>query len=119
MAKFDQRGQQVVNQVNAESIGSVNFGAIQSKAEFVAELRKLLSEVNKATQVGKIKEEVSVDVESHIKKAVIEIEKPESKKKSVIDHIESAKRLLEGITSATGLVTALIQAAKIAGGLLL
>lgn len=119
MAKFDQRGQQVVNQVNAESIGSVNFGTVQSKAELVAELRKLLSEVSKATQAGMIKEEVSVDVESHIKKAVIEVEKPEPKKKSVISHIEGAKSLLDGITSATGLVTALIQAAKIAGSLLL
>jgi len=119
MAKFDQRNQKVVNQVNAESIGVVNFGAVQNKAELVAELQKLLSEINKATQAGVIKGEVSVDVESHIKKAVIEVEKPEPKKKSILEHIEGAKSLLDGITSATGLVTALIQAAKIAGSLFL
>ena len=119
MAKFDQRGQKVVNQVNAESIGVVNFGAVQNKIELVAELRKLLSEINKSTQAGNIKEDVAVDVESHIKKAVIEIEKPEPKKKSILDHIEGAKSLLDGVTSATGLVTALIQAAKIASGIFL
>ena len=119
MAKFDQRGQQVVNQVNAESIGVVNFGAVQNKAELAAELRKLLSKITKSTQAGIIKEDVAVDVESHIKKAVIEIEKPEPKKKSVLDHIEGAKSLLDGIASATGLVTALIQAAKIASGIFL
>ena len=119
MAKFDQRNQKVVNQINAESIGVVNFGAVQNKAELVAELQKLLPEINKATQAGIINEEVSVDVESHIKKAVIEVGKPEPKKKTVLEHIEGAKSLLDGITSATGLVTTLIQAAKIAGSLFL
>lgn len=119
MAKFDQRGQQVTNQVNAESIGIVNFGAVQNKTELVAELQKLLSEVNKSTQMGVIQKDIAVDVESHIKKAVIEIEKTEPKKESVLDHIEGAKSLLDGITSATGLVTALIQAAKIASGIFL
>ena len=117
MAKFDQRGQKVVNQVNAETVSMVNFGAVQNKGKFVAELRKLLAEVNKATQVGAINKEVSVDVGAHIKKAIIEAEKPEPKKKSILDHIEGAKDLLEGITSATSLVTALIEAAKIVGGL--
>jgi hypothetical protein len=117
MAKFDQRGQKVTNQINAESVGVVNFGAVQNKAELVAELRKLLSEVNKVTQAGIIKEEIAVDVESHIKKAVIEAGKLEPKKKSILDHLEGAKKLLDGITSATGLVTALMQAAKIVGGL--
>ncbi len=121
MAKslFDQRGQTVGNQVNAESIGDVNFGAIQSKAELIAELRKTLFEVTKATKAGSIAEDVSVDVESHIKKAIIEAEKSEPKKKTIINHLEGAKSLLDGITSATGLVTAILQATKVVGGLFL
>ena len=119
MAKFDQRGQKVTNQINADSVGVVNFGAVQNKAELVVELRKLLSEVNKATEAGILKEEVAVDVESHIKKAVIESGKSEPKKKSILEHLEGAKKLLDGVTSATGLVTALIQAIKIIGGLFL
>jgi hypothetical protein len=119
MAKFDQRGQKVVNQVNAESIDTINFGAVQSKAELIAELRKILSELNKATKAGFIKNDIAVHVKSHIKKAISEAEKPEPKKKSILDQIEGAKKLLDGITSATGLVTALMQAIKIVGGLLL
>lgn len=127
MAKFDQRHQQVVNQTNAEtvnqvnanSIGSVNFGSTQNKAEFIAELRKLLEEIEKAANTGAIEKKIAVDVEFHIKKAVVEIEEPQPKKKNILDHIASAKTLLEGLSSATGLVTALMQAAKIAGGLFL
>lgn len=119
MAKFDQRNQKVTNQINAESIGIVNFGIVQDKAELVAELRKLLSEVQKANQMGNIKEDTSIDVETHIRKAVLEIEKPEPKKNSIIEHLEGAKKLLDGLTSATGLVSALMQAVKIVGSLFL
>lgn len=112
MAKFDQRGQQVVNQYNADVI---NFGSVQNTTELMDEMRKLLSEVNKATQAGIIKEKVSVDVESHLKKAVIEMSEPSPKKATIIEHLQGAKTLLEGVASATGLITALMQAIKIAG----
>jgi hypothetical protein len=119
MAKFIQTGQQVNNQVNAESIGVVNFGAVQSKMELASELRKLLSALQKETKAGKIDKKISSKAETHINKAVSEAEKPEPKKQTMLDHIEGAKGLLDGISSATGLVTALIQAAKIAGSLFL
>ena len=127
MAKFDQRHQQVVNQtnadtvnqVNANSVASVNFGSTQSKVEFIAELRKLIEEIEKASNTGAIEKKIAVDVEFHIKKAVVEIEEPHPQKKNILDHIASAKTLLEGLSSATGLVNALMQAAKIAGGLFL
>lgn len=127
MAKFDQRHQQVVNQtnadtvnqVNANSVASVNFGSTQSKVEFIAELRKLIEEIEKASNTGAIEKKIAVDVEFHIKKAVVEIEEPHPQKKNILDHISSAKTLLEGLSSATGLVNALMQAAKIAGGLFL
>lgn len=119
MANFDQRNQKVVNQINAEKIGVVNFGTVQSKAELIAELHNLLSEVSKANRAGNIKEDISIDVESHIRKAVVELEKPEPKKIPIIEHLEGAKKLLEGITSATNLISALMQAIKIIGGLFL
>jgi hypothetical protein len=115
MAKFDQRGQHVTNQVNADSIGTVNLGSVQNKADLAGELRKLLAEVDKATLAGIIKEKISIDVEAHIKQAVLEIDEPKPKKEIILEHIASAKQLLEGITSAAGLVTALVQASKIAG----
>ncbi len=127
MAKFNQRGQRVVNQTNAEIVnqvnakyvGAVNFDIVQNKAEFIAELRKLLEEIDKASKIGAITKNIAVDVEFHVKKAAVEVEELQPKKQSILDHIESAKTLLEGVTSAAGLVAALIQAAKIARGLFL
>ena len=119
MANFSQQNQHVVNQVNAERVDVINFGAIQNKAELVTELRNLLSEVSRANQAGNIKEDISVDVESHIRKAVIEIEKPQPKKNQILEHLDGAKKLLEGLTSATSFVSALMQAIKIVGSLFL
>lgn len=122
MAKFDQRGQQVVNQINADvvnqvnaaSVGNVSFGIAQNKAEFISELQKLIFELNKATQAGIIQKGISIDIEAHIKKVMVELEESKPKKNVVIEHLEGAKKLLDGITSASGLVSALIQAAEIA-----
>ena len=119
MAKFDFSKAKIKNQVVAERIGVVNFGSVQNKDELVTELRNLISEINKATQEGIVVKEVSAEVMAYIKKAISETEKPEPKKKAVIENIEGAKSLLDGITSASNLVSALITAAKIAGSLLL
>jgi hypothetical protein len=119
MAKFDFRGQKVNNQVVAETIGTVNFGGVQNKDELIVELRKLISEVAKATQEGIVNKEVSTGITLHIEKAIFEAEKPEPKKKKITENIEGAKSLLDGVTSASNLVSALITAAKIAGSLFL
>jgi len=119
MANFDQRNQHVVNQVNAERVDVINFGTVQNTSELVNELRNLLLEISKANQAGKIKEDISVDIESNIRKAIIEIEKPQPKKNQILEHLEGAKKLLEGLTSATSFVSALMQAIKIVGGLFL
>lgn len=122
MAKFYQQGQKVtnqinadvVNQVNAQSVGTVNFGAVQDKIEFIAELQKLLSELDKAKQSGIIKKGISIDFEAHIKKVIVEFEEPEPKKNVVFEHLEGAKKLLDGVASASGFVTAILQATDFA-----
>lgn len=114
---FDQKGQNVTYQFNAA--GNINFGDVQNKKELVDELRKLLVEVIKATQAGITKEEISVDVESHIRKAEIELRKPEPQKEKVVGHINGAKSLLEGVTAAAELVSALVKAATLVGGFIL
>jgi hypothetical protein len=111
MATFDQRGQHVNYQYNAA--GNINFGAVQNKDEIAPELRKLLEEVSKATQAGAIKEEVAVDVEADLRKAVIQAEKPAPDKKSMLEYLDDAKALVEGVTSATGLVAGIAQAAEL------
>jgi|CXWL01.1.fsa_nt_gi Tfp pilus assembly protein PilP len=121
MAKmnFDQRGQKVGNQIIAEKIDVINLGAEHSKTEFIAELQKFLTELKSTTQAGSIEKKVAVDVESHINKVISEAEKSKPKEKAIREHLEGAKSLLEGIMSASNLVAALIQAAKIAGSLFL
>ena len=116
MANFDQRGQSVINQVNAESVDVINFGLVQNKKEFIDELRKFLAELNKETHASLVNKTVLVDVETNVKKAIDEAEKTKPKKESIVKYIEDAKSLLDSVASATGLVTTLIQAAKIVGG---
>lgn len=116
MVKIDQRGSSITNQVIADTVGTINFGATKDKGDFAGELRKFLSEVDKLTPANKAEKKVFVDVKSNIEQAIIEAEEPEPSKDSILKHIESAKALLDGITSAAGLITTLIQASKIAGG---
>jgi hypothetical protein len=113
MATFDQRGQNVNYQYNAA--GDINFNGVQNKDDLAQELKKLLGEVTKATQAGAIKDEVAVDVESNLRKAVIQAEKPEPDKKSILNYLNDAKGLVAGLTSATGLVGGLVQAIQLVG----
>lgn len=114
MAKFIQTNQKVNNQVNAETIGVVNFDSVQDKAGLASELRKLLSELSILAQISKVDTNLSIDVEAYIKKSIAEMEKPEPKKDAVLENIEKAKSLLDGITSAASLVAALMQATQVA-----
>jgi hypothetical protein len=111
MPVFDQRGQQVTYQYNAA--GDINFGAVQNKVDVIGELEKLQTEVSKAAEEGALDEELAVDVESKLKKAVIQAKKSEPDKKTVLNHLNQAKALIEGVAAATGLVTALVQAAEV------
>lgn len=119
MAKFDFSKAKIENQVVAETIGVVNFGKVQNRDELATELRNLISEINKATQEGIVIKDVSDEVKAYIKKAIAETEKSKPQKSVVIENIEGAKTLLDGVTSASKLVSALMTAAKIAGSLFL
>lgn len=117
MAKFNihQENQVVGNQVIADTIGTINFGAVKNSADFKGVLKNLLSQLAKLETADKIEKSVVADAKSSIEKAIIEVEEPKPNKDLIIKHIEGAKTLLEGITSAAGLVTALIQASKMVG----
>jgi hypothetical protein len=110
MATFDQRGQNVNYQYNAA--GNINFGSIVSDADVVAEFKKLLDEVKKAISVGAIDAENGVDVEAKVSKAIIQAENPKPDKQSILENIEGAKKIIEGIASATSLVVGFVQAAE-------
>ena len=68
MAKFDFSKAKIKNQVVAETIGVVNFGAAQNKDELVSELKKLISEIHKATENGIVIKGVSDEVKAYIQK---------------------------------------------------
>lgn len=109
---FDQRGQTVTYQYNAA--GDINFGAVQNRMDLVGELEKLRSELTKAVDAEAIDGEIVSDARYQIEKAVIQAKKPEPDKKTIIDRLNDAKALLQGVTAAAGMVEALMKATELA-----
>ncbi|MSP12241.1 MAG: hypothetical protein EXR62_04695 [Chloroflexi bacterium] len=109
---FDQRGQQVQYQYNAAN--DINFGAAQSKADALAELRKLQAELEKAKEAGAIEEEAATDAAYQVTKAVQQAQKPDADQQTILGHLEQAKdvivKVAANVTAAGGLVTAVSQA---------
>jgi hypothetical protein len=111
MAIFDQRGQQVTYQYNAA--GDINFGAVQNRMDLVGELGKLQRELTQARQAGVFDEDVATDAEYQVTKAVQEAKKPAPDKQTLLGYLGGAKTLVEGVTAAGGLVTALTKAVEL------
>lgn len=107
MSTFDQRGQHVQYQYNAA--GDINISAIQNQTDFVQELLKLKAEVTKAGESKAIDEDIVIDAEYEISKAIQEAKKPEPKKAAMLEHIDKAKTLVEGTVATAGLATALME----------
>ena len=108
MSVFDQRKQTVNYQYNAT--GNINFSNVQNHTDAIAELEKLYSDVEQSIQSGILDEGVSLDIEYRLKKAILQAKKAEPDKKTILEHLNEAKSLIEGVAAATGLVTALAQA---------
>lgn len=118
MATFDQRGQHVTYQYNAA--GNINFGAVERTDEIAAELKKLLEEVNKSIGVGALDADLGIDVEAKLKKTIAHVEKEAKPKKAVVlENIEGAIKLVEGVKSAAGLVSLLVEASEMVRRVLL
>jgi hypothetical protein len=112
MSAFDQRGQHVTYQYNAA--GDINFGAVQNRVDLIGELEKLKAEFSKAGDAQVIDAEIVTDAEYQITKAVQEAKKPEPKKETILERINGARALIEGLAAAGGMVTALMKAAELA-----
>src|SRR5436309_11260466 len=109
MAQFDQRGQKVTgNQYNAGR--DMNFGTVQNPVDLAAELEKLKDEFSKAREAGILSEETATDAEYQVTKAVQQAKKADPDKKTILDHLNTAKAFIENITAVSGLVTALVGA---------
>lgn len=111
MSVFDQRGQHVNYQYNAA--GDINFGAVESRMDLIGELEKLKAELRKASNAQVIDAEIVTDAEYQITKAVQEAKKTAPQKQTILDRIDGAKKLIEGVAAAGGMVTALINAAEL------
>lgn len=110
MTVFDQRGQHVTYQYNAA--GDINFGAVQNRIDVIAELEKLKAEVVQARDTGVLPKKDATTIEYQITQAVNEAEEPQPNKQTMLEHINGAKVLIEGIGSATGLVRGFVEAAE-------
>jgi len=97
------RGQQVAgNQYIAA--GDMNFGAAQNRADLLIELEKLKGEFAKAADQGILSEEVSTDAQYQVTKAVQQAKKPDTEKKSIIEHLNNVTGILANVAEASGLV---------------
>lgn len=112
MTVFDQRDQKVTYQYNAA--GNINIGDVQNREDLVEELGKLRDEIEKAKLAGVIIDDIAIDAEYYVQKAIQAAKKPEPDKNSFMDHLGKAKELLGDVTAAAGLVTALLKAAEVA-----
>ncbi len=102
MSVFDQRHQNVNYQYNVN--GTINFDKVQNRLEAINELRKLQDEVVKASESGELDAEIAADVESKLKKATIQAQKPEPDQATLLSYLSDAKNLLASIASMVGLV---------------
>ena len=111
VANFDMRGQRVTNQYNAGR--DLNFGAVQTPADLVTVLEQLNEQFTQAREAGVLSVETATDAQYQLTKAAQQAKKPDPDKKTIMDHLTTAKTLLEGATAASGLVTALAAAIQI------
>jgi hypothetical protein len=111
MAQFDMREQRVNSQYIAGR--DMHFGAVQTPTDLVAELEQLRNQFTQAKDAGTISEEVATDAEYQVTKAIQQAKKPQPDKKTIVDHLTTAKLFIEDITATSGLVTALVGAIEV------
>ena len=111
MANFDMRGQRVTNQYIAGR--DMNFGVVQTPEDLVTAFEQLNEQFTQAKNAGVLNEETATDAQYQITKAAQQAKKPDPDKKTILDHLTTAKALIEGATAASGLVTALAAAIQI------
>ena len=107
MATFHQEGQTVQYQYNAETI---NFGEARTPAEFLLQLKSLQVELDRAIEAKAIPDENVVDAKARINEAVLQAEKPTLDKKTLVEHLSSAKELVSKVAGLAGAIKTAIVA---------
>lgn len=116
MTTFDQRGQKVNYQYN--SAGNISFGSTETLEKLTGELVKLKAEVQKAGASQQLDAEVTIEVEYHLSKATHQLEKPRPDKPVVVQHLQDAKKFLEGVEMLKAIVADITKAIEVVQKLL-
>lgn len=111
MANFDQRNQTVQTQYNAETI---NFGQAHTQDDFFQSLKQVQVELEKAIAAKAITGNSAIDADTHIKKALLQAREATPNKKTLIEHLTSAKDM---VINVGGLASALTGAIAAIGAL--
>ena len=107
MAQFNQRGQHITGQqYNAGH--DISFSTVQTTVDLTAQLEHLQKAVSLAAERGLLPEEVSIDADAQLKKALIQTRRSAPEKKILLDHLAATKTLIETSTTATDLIPAVI-----------
>lgn len=104
MATFNQEKQTVQYQYNAETI---NFGSVKTADDFLLQLKNLQAALDKAITAKVIPDEDAIDAEDLVKKAIDQAKSPSPDKKTLVEHLSSAKEL---VSNAGGLAVAITRA---------
>lgn len=99
MATFNQQGQVVQTQYNAETI---NFGDVTTKEDFLRALQQMQTEIQKAADSNLLDEDAAVDATAALEKAAKKTAIDTVDATSVIEHITTAGKFVKGVD---GLVT--------------
>jgi tetratricopeptide (TPR) repeat protein len=85
----------------------INSGQIKTKTDFVDELKKLQAEMTSAAEKEIIDADKAADAHHQLQKAVIQASKPAPEKHKIQEHLETARKLIEGAAGAAGIISAL------------
>jgi hypothetical protein len=108
MADFHMTGQHVNTQYNAGH--DMHFGAVQNQNDLVAQLEQLKQQFAQAKEAGLLNEETATNAEQQVAQAAQQANNPAPDKKSILDHLTTAKALIEDMAATGGLVTTLVGA---------
>lgn len=104
---FNQQGQTVHgSQYNAE--GDMYIGGAQNASELGKQLEQLKLQLVQARQQGALDADTSTEAEEMVDKALQQTKKPQPNKTNILNYLHTAKGIIEGVASASGIVATLV-----------
>ncbi len=99
MATFDQRGQHVRYQYNAETI---NFASAQNTMDVIEELKHLQQELARAIDKNALAGDDAIEADYEMKKALAQAGNAAPEKKTLLKHLSTVKNYVTGISGLAG-----------------